>query len=95
MVVQIELNSSSTSVGGGVNLCSASSWSSSLRLSFCRLMPACSRAIRSLTASLSFSSNSSPSDLANSSSMVTSFGASIDLAVTSNSAALPASVSVG
>ena len=49
-------------------------------------MAAWSRASRSLTASLSFSSNSSPSDLANSSSMVTVLGVSIDLAVTSNSA---------
>ncbi len=46
--------------------------------------------MRSLTASRSLASDSSPSDLANSSSIVTVPGVSIDLAVTTNSASLPA-----
>ena len=45
IVFQTLLNSSSTRLGGGANLCLASSSSSSLRLTFCRDMPPCSRAM--------------------------------------------------
>ena len=59
-----------------------------------RLSAACSCCSRPLTASLSLSSDSRPSDFANASSTVTAPGASTDFAVTSNSASLPASCGV-
>jgi hypothetical protein len=54
-------------------------------------MAVCSRAIRSRATFRSFSSDSMPSVLANSSSITTVPGASMAFAVTSNSACRPAS----
>src|SRR6267154_1420163 len=68
--------------------------SSSMRLTRCRLAPANSATSRSRAASFSFSRDSRPSVLANSSSILVSCGASIKVAVVSNSAGWPASFSL-
>src|ERR1700681_346016 len=90
----IRLNSSSISDGGASNLWLSSSRSSNARLTRWRVAPANSATSSSRAASLSLSSDSRPSVLANSSSIVVSPGASIRVAVVSNSAGWPASFSL-
>src|SRR6267142_897284 len=81
----IRLNSSSTSDGGASKRWLSSRRSSSMRLTRCRVAPANSATSRSRAASFSFSRDSRPSVLANSSSILVSCGASIKVAVVSNS----------